>query len=600
MTSGLTDTPDGPAAAIVPAHSRPPGTAAAVTTAILLATSARPDGGPAALVPWEDQTVLQRLADQVVGLGISSVLVIARPAWTEDVERALASLGPAVEVQASEGLAGDLRIVARRAGSAVDPLLVVNGDIVVHREALAGLTGNPRGNTAILAGGRSRPMAFRVHMRRGHMLGAASPYHTVRRPNASFLGVLKVARRDLERLADAAERLAELAEPLPEAWRRELERKAERWRRGGGAPEGDMAMDDAAAPEDFDELIDDPPEAMEAGVELTPASESRLRDRLAAAPDDAAALLLVGLVRGGAGVRTSYLRGLFWARPLSPAVAGRLSEQIKDFDEDRMLLDAAVKSSDGFFTTFFVSPYSKFIARWAARRGLTPNQVTTASMLIGVLAAAAFAAGERWGLVAGAVLLQVAFVTDCVDGQLARYTRQFSTLGAWLDSVFDRAKEYLVFAGLAIGASRTGDPVWLLACSALTLQTVRHMSDFSYMTVREQRLSATPQPSLEQPLDSAGLAAERRRQAPPGGTPAPGPRPRTRVDRLLSAWHRLDGTRAVRWLKRMIAFPIGERFALISVTAALFSPRVTFVAVLTWGGIAFAYTHIGRLLRTVR
>ena len=35
----------------------------------------------------------------------------------------------------------------------------------------------------------------------------------------------------------------------------------------------------------------------------------------------------------------------------------------------------------------------------------------------------AFATGERWGLVAGAVLLQIAFTIDCVDGQLARYTR---------------------------------------------------------------------------------------------------------------------------------------------------------------------------------
>ena len=81
------------------------------------------------------------------------------------------------------------------------------------------------------------------------------------------------------------------------------------------------------------------------------------------------------------------------------------------------------------------------------------------------LAAAAFATGERWGLVAGAILLQAAFTTDCVDGQLARYTRTFSKLGAWLDSIFDRSKEYVCFAGLAIGASRAGDPVWPLACA---------------------------------------------------------------------------------------------------------------------------------------
>ena len=44
------------------------------------------------------------------------------------------------------------------------------------------------------------------------------------------------------------------------------------------------------------------------------------------------------------------------------------------------------------------------------------------------------------GYVAGAVLLQAAFTLDCVDGQLARYTRTFSKLGAWLDSIFDRAR----------------------------------------------------------------------------------------------------------------------------------------------------------------
>ena len=123
-----------------------------------------------------------------------------------------------------------------------------------------------------------------------------------------------------------------------------------------------------------------------------------------------------------------------------------------------------------------------------------------------MLAAAGFATGERPGMVAGAVLLYFAFVLDCVDGQLARYTRQFSKLGAWLDSIFDRTKEYVVFAGLAIGASRTGDPVWLLAGAALTLQTARHAVDFSY-------------PALAAPGDRRRAAAADRgpaRRAPPG------------------------------------------------------------------------------------
>jgi hypothetical protein len=53
------------------------------------------------------------------------------------------------------------------------------------------------------------------------------------------------------------------------------------------------------------------------------------------------------------------------------------------------------------------------------------------------------------------------------------------------------------------------------------------------------------------------------------------------------------------WVKKMAAFPIGERFAAIAVTAALFGPRTTFVVLLAWGGFAALYTVSGRLLRSL-
>jgi phosphatidylglycerophosphate synthase len=261
----------------------------------------------------------------------------------------------------------------------------------------------------------------------------------------------------------------------------------------------------------------------------------------------------------------------------------RASEEIAQVDEDRVLLDSAVKPQDGFFTTFFVSPYSKYIARWAARRGLTPNQVTTLSMLIGVAAAAAFAFGTRAGLIAGAVLLQVAFTFDCVDGQLARYTRTFTKLGAWLDSMFDRGKEYVVFAGLAIGSSHAGDPVWPLATAALTFQTMRHYFDFSFAASEHHEFQTAQRRPLDDPEDDAGA----RPIAP-------------RASSTLSAWQRLNRLPGVIWIKRMLPFPIGERFAVISITAALFTPRTTFIVVLAWGGVAAVYTLAGRVLRSIR
>jgi phosphatidylglycerophosphate synthase len=298
--------------------------------------------------------------------------------------------------------------------------------------------------------------------------------------------------------------------------------------------------------------------------------------------ESAVSLLLVGLVRSGVRVGVVPLRSMFWARPASHTEAEAAGREIAALDEDRLLLDSAVKANDSFFTTYLVSPYSKFLARWAAQRGLTPNQITTASLAIGVLAALAFATGDRGGLIAGAILLQISFATDCVDGQLARYTRNFSRLGAWLDAVFDRTKEYAIYAGLAIGASATGDPVWVLAGAALAVQTVRHAIDFSYLTLEQQELAAARRAPLDQPSDRA-----RETGGQEGGS---GP---------AATWDNLTRRGGAHWAKQFIAFPIGERFAAISITAALASARAAFVVLLAWGGIATAYKMIGRLMRTL-
>jgi hypothetical protein len=568
-----------------------------VDAAVLFATARAGDGGPAALLPFADGTLLGRLAAQLATLGVPRTVVVTRPAWEAEVR---AVLGETAEVVSSPDVPADLRLVGELAGAAGDRgLILVNGDIATHREALAGLLADPRVTTGILAGGRLRPMVFRIRGRRGRVISAGSAYHAVHRPTATFLGMLKVTPGDGPALARAAEQLAPLCAEPPAAWLEELERKESSWRLRLAA--GDVAeadADEAAESPDDEAALEEEDEGA-AEIVLSPEDEQRLRDRLATAPDDVVALLLVGLVRSGAQIWVSNLRRLYWSRPLSTASAAEAESEIAEIDEDRVLLDSAVKGADGFFTTFFVSPYSRYIARWCAHRGFTPNQVTTVSVLIGLAAALAFATGERWGLVTGAVLVYLAFVTDCVDGQLARYTRQFSKLGAWLDSVFDRTKEYLAFAGLAIGASRMDDPVWLLACAAITLQTARHMSDFSFGGSQRDAIGHTPQPPVAQALDAAGQAVEARRNSRREDEPRAQPA-RSLPDRVLGAWHRIDRAPGVRWVKKMISFPIGERFAAIAITAALFTPRVTFIVLLAWGGVAAVYTHTGRVLRSLR
>jgi phosphatidylglycerophosphate synthase len=88
------------------------------------------------------------------------------------------------------------------------------------------------------------------------------------------------------------------------------------------------------------------------------------------------------------------------------------------------------------------------IAVGFGRLGLTPNHLTLIGFGIAIIAA--IAAGQQAWLAAG-VLLVAGGVFDLFDGALARATGQASRLGAFMDSVFDRAGEAIVYVGIVAG-----------------------------------------------------------------------------------------------------------------------------------------------------
>ncbi|MEU0243263.1 DUF5941 domain-containing protein [Streptomyces sp. NPDC006235] len=277
--------------------------------------------------------------------------------------------------------------------------------------------------------------------------------------------------------------------------------------------------------------------------------------------DSLADRIVTSLDADGTEVHRPELGSLVAAVPADPQARNEARQAVTDVDDEAVRLKSAVKSRDGFFTTYCISPYSRYIARWCARRGLTPNQVTTASLLTALIAAACAATGTRGGFVAAGVLLIASFVLDCTDGQLARYSLQYSTLGAWLDATFDRAKEYAYYAGLALGAARGGDDVWALALGAMVLQTCRHVVDFSFNEANHDATANTsPTAALSDKLDSVGWTV---------------------------------------WVRRMIVLPIGERWAMIAVLTAATTPRITFWALLIGCAFAATYTTAGRVLRSV-
>ena len=99
------------------------------------------------------------------------------------------------------------------------------------------------------------------------------------------------------------------------------------------------------------------------------------------------------------------------------------------------------------------------------RLGLTPDGLTLIGFGITV-AGAALLASQVWFL--GGIVVFIGGVFDMFDGTLARATGKVSPLGAFMDSVFDRWGEAIVYLGIGIGAVVAGaDVIAILATAAL-------------------------------------------------------------------------------------------------------------------------------------
>ena len=258
-------------------------------------------------------------------------------------------------------------------------------------------------------------------------------------------------------------------------------------------------------------------------------------------------LVLVALVRAAVIVSPASLTAAPFIRSSDDSAKAKVQEEINGLNIARLRLKMANRANDGFFSVFVLRKFSKLFTWAAVRLKMTPNQVTLISFAVGLLSAYEFSRGTFWSIFAGAVLLQLSLIIDCVDGELARYTRQFSALGAWLDAITDRIKEYLVFFALAYGAAQNGRDLWIPAMFMMVFQTFRHLSDYNFARIKKVRSTDLPVIDFNQASD--------------GFIP---------VDKVKKS-------RFEYWSKKAVQFPIGERWLVISASSVI-------------GGAAFTFT----------
>ena len=285
---------------------------------------------------------------------------------------------------------------------------------------------------------------------------------------------------------------------------------------------------------------------------------------------DVAALAVLALVRGGLRVGAVALGPFRWARGTAGG-AGAAG------DAWRQRLRGASRGGDGFFSTYAVRPVSRRITAAGLRHDWQPNVVTVVSLLMGVLAALLVATGWWWAWVVAAVVLLLALAVDCVDGEIARFTRRFSPLGAFLDAVGDRVKEYAVLAAVAAVAVREGQPGWPVAIATMVAVTVRHLENDTYdHRIGFARASVADLLPVDAPRD-LGTEGTRTQLAP-----AP---TRRQV--------------VVFWAKKVIHLPIAERYLLIALTLLTRRPMLVLWVLLVATIVAVAWTQGGRVAAVV-
>jgi len=205
-----------------------------------------------------------------------------------------------------------------------------------------------------------------------------------------------------------------------------------------------------------------------------------LSDRLLIQPADLSRLMERGgrLARPDGQPLPAGILTEFSALPGEDPWSGRpaiLAQGVAEFVDDelgaaragRALWASLGSATDGWVDRHCNRPVGRWLAKMLVHTSVSPNQVSVAAILLGLVAAALFAQGDYRRALEGAILLQVSAMVDCVDGYLARAMFKESRLGKWLDLAGDQVVNIAIFAGIGIGLARAGSsaPVAALAAS---------------------------------------------------------------------------------------------------------------------------------------
>ena len=133
----------------------------------------------------------------------------------------------------------------------------------------------------------------------------------------------------------------------------------------------------------------------------------------------------------------------------------------------------------------FARKFSIYFTKLLLYTKITANQVTLLCIIIGVLGALVIAVGSPLMIFVGALLLELFYIFDHVDGEVARYRGTSSTTGVYLDFIGHYIVHPAMFVCLAYGSYSASSAGFLFIfgyLSALAIILIDLSRDCIYKT----------------------------------------------------------------------------------------------------------------------
>ncbi|RMF95987.1 MAG: CDP-alcohol phosphatidyltransferase family protein [Candidatus Schekmanbacteria bacterium] len=109
------------------------------------------------------------------------------------------------------------------------------------------------------------------------------------------------------------------------------------------------------------------------------------------------------------------------------------------------------KEDEQFYAWLIMRRISPYVSSLLLRTSISANTVTLVGMILGVIGGILYVYPSMITAIAGSLSIQIWYLSDCVDGEIARCRNEFSDEGIFLDAISHHIVSFCAMGGFSAG-----------------------------------------------------------------------------------------------------------------------------------------------------